>query len=211
MADLQGLKARLLQLLGDGGEARYTAALLEESLRQALAAYGQVLPQVLEEPFSLEAEGREHALALGSAPLFVVRLVHPAQEPWQEVPFQFFVRGGQPVLVIGGGSLPQAGESYRLRYAAAHTLEGLDGAEVTSLPPANESLLIRGAAGYATLLRLAGMAPAYGGRVSEGEALSRLGQQWLGDFQQALERLRRSEAMLHRPTGLRLDRWGSFE
>jgi hypothetical protein len=170
-----------------------------------------VLPQVLEEEFCLEAEGREHALATACAPMFVMRLVYPAREPWRELPFQFFVRGGQPTLVIGGGRQPQAGESYRLRYAAAHTLEGLDGAGVTSLPPANEGLLVRGAAGYATLLRLAGISSAYGGKVSEGDHLSRLGQQWLGDFQQALERLRRSESMLQRTAGFRLDRWCGYE
>lgn len=202
MTDLAGFKTRILQLLGDTAGARFPEERLKEALRQALAAYSQAVPQVLEALITLTAAGREQCLTVSPAPLFVIRLVQGGRE----VPFQFFARAGQPVLVIGGNSVPVIGDEFSLRYAAGHGVKDLDAGEETSLPAGHEPVLVRGAAGFAALLRLAGVGESYGSRPAEAAHLAGIGRQWLGDFQQALERLRHTERMHAYPAGFALDR-----
>lgn len=207
MADLAALKTRVLNLLGDSGGMRFSSALLEEALRQALAAYGQNLPHVLETTLTLVSGGREQVLSGLGAPLFVFKVWQPALEPRRELPFQYFVRSGQPVLVIGGDAFPRTGDSYCLRYAAAHTIEDLDSATVTTLPAAHESLVVRGAAGFAALLRQAQVTEAYGTRSLDASRLEALGRGWLTDFQASLTGLRGASMLQEYPAGFRLDAW----
>ena len=211
MADLAGLKTRVLNLLGETGTSRFSAALLEEALRQALAAYNQAVPQVLDEAFTLAAGGREQVLSGWTPPLFILKLEQPAEEPDREIPFQFFVRSGQAVLVIGGDEVPAAGASYRVRYAAAHTLKDLDGAAATTLPAMHESLLVRGGAGFAALMRQAQVTEAYGVRSADASRLEALGRGWLIDFQAALAGAKDAAQWHEYPVGFRLDVWDSRE
>lgn len=202
MTDLAGFKARILQLLGDAAETRFSEERLKEALRQALAAYSQAVPQVLETEITLTAAGREQCLTVSPAPMFVIRLIRGGRE----MPFQFFMRAGQSVLVIGGDNLPAIGDEFSLRYAAGHGVKDLDAQEQTSLPVGHESVVVRGAAGFAALLRLAGVGESYGARPAEAAHLVVIGRQWLGDFQQALERLRSAARMHEYPAGFALDR-----
>ncbi len=61
----------------------------------------------------------------------------------------------RPVLFLDslGNAQPRQGEAVRLWYAKPHTLQGLDGADCTTLPIAHESLLVVGAAAHAALSR----------------------------------------------------------
>ena len=206
MTDLAVFKTRILQLLGDTAGARFPEERLKEALRQALAVYSQALPQVLETEITLTAAGREQSLVVSPAPLFVIKLIRGGRE----MPFQFFVRSGQPVLVIGGDSAPVIGDEFNLRYAAGHGVKDLDAATDTSIPAGHESVVVRGAAGFAALLRLAGVGESYGSRTVEAAHLAEIGKQWLGDFQQALERLRRAERMHEYPAGFALDGKGGL-
>jgi hypothetical protein len=211
MTDLAGLKARVLNLLGESSEGRFGAATLQEALRQALAAYNQNSPQMLESTLTLATGGREQALSGLTAPLFIHKLVQPAQEPNSEVPFQFFVRAGQPVMVIGGDEVPQAGAVYGVEYASAHTVKDLDGAAATSLPAMHEGLLVRGAAGFAALIRQAQISEAHGGRTADGSRLEALGRGWLVDFQAALAGVKATTQLHEYPAGFRLDVWDGKE
>jgi hypothetical protein len=201
MTDLGGFKSRVLQLLGDTGGTRFADECLEEAMRQALTAYSLAQPQVLETEITLAVEGREQVLEVTPAPLFVIKLMREEKE----VPFQFYVRSGQPVVVIGGDSLPSAGDVYRLRYAAAHSVEDLDAETVTSLAAGHESILVRGAAGFSALMRLAGVSEAYGKRPAEGAHLAEIGRQFLDDFRRMLGDLQRAERMHEYPAGFTLD------
>lgn len=202
MTDLAGFKTRILQLLGDSAGARFPEERLKEALRQALAGYNQALPQVLETEIALTVVGREQNLTVDPAPLYVLKV----RRNGRETPFQFFVRAGQPVLVIGGDAIPAIGDEIGLLYAAGHAIKDLDSAAATTISANNESIVVRGAAGFAALLRLSGVGEAYGARPVEAAHLVELGRQWLGDFQQSLDRLRRSERMHEYPAGFALDR-----
>lgn len=210
MADLAGMKTRVLNLLG-ASTGRFSATLLEEALRQALTAYNQGAPQVLENTLTVTTGGREQVLTGWVPPLFILKVTQPAMEPNREVPFQFFVRSGQAVLVIGGDEVPQAGAVYGVHYAAAHTLKDLDGAAATTLPAMHESLLVRGGAGFAAILRQAQVTEAYGGRSADASRLEALGRGWLVDFQAALAGTGDSAQLHEYPVGFRMDVWDSRE
>jgi len=201
MSDLADFETRILQLLADSSGTRFPAERLKEALRQALAGYNRVLPQMVEAEILLTVAGREQNLQVDPAPLFVIKLLREGHE----TPFQFFVRAGQPVLVIGGSSVPAVGDTIGLRYAAGHSIKDLDFAIATTLPAGHESVVVRGAAGFAALLRLAAVGEAYGSKPAEAAHLAEMGRQWLDDFGQALERLRYSAQIHEYPAGFMLD------
>ena len=189
MADLADLKQRVLNILGDPDGERFSDAQLEEALRQALAGCSQSQPLTQEADATLTIAGREQVLEDIGVPLYVLHVWRPAAEPRQMVPFQYYVRGSDPVLVLGGAE-PQAGDTLHLRYAMRLTIDGLAGETETNLPEHCESILVRGAAGYAAFLRLGHVSEVYGQRNSEAAQLLALANHWLNDFRSALEDLR---------------------
>ena len=199
MTTLADLQARTQTMLGDSGETRFSDDLLEEALRQALDMLSHASPQVSRQVFTFTAGGRDQSLAECEGFIALLDFIYPydAGIPDGQVcraPHYIFWDGGVHCLHIGGGRIPVVGEKLLVNYAAAHTLQGLDGAETTSIRPGHESLLVIGAAGMAAISRSAQISEAHGSPASDEQALHEWGSQRMAVFNQSLERLRRSDA-----------------
>jgi hypothetical protein len=109
------------------------------------------------------------------------------------------------------GSTPAAGEDLHLRYTIPHSLEGLDEAELTSIPPVHISLLVHGAAGYAALFRAIDKVEkrSYGSRRAEPSLLQSWSNAVLERFQHELDDLRRQHLPVRGAVRWRMDTWDS--
>lgn len=159
MSDLAALRGRTALLLGDSSYARYSTDMIDESLRSALAELNRNAPQTNDSVLALASAGKEIDLSGISGLVEVLDAWYPYEsDGWQPnrlSGWRLYWQAGSPVLLLhdGEGGEPQAGESLRLWYAAAHTVEDLDGAAATSLPTEWETALVEAAAGGCALLR----------------------------------------------------------
>ncbi len=211
MTDLDTFKTRLLTALGDPDGVRYSAAQLEEALRQALEEYSQSIPQILETTLTVVTAGGSQPVSAVKQMQCALEVVYPydpnAANQASYDPWYIYVKDGSHWLLFGGDAVPQVGELILIRYAASHTLTGLDGAAVTSLPDVDEGLLALGAAGYAAVMRAAAMVQAYGKRNPQDESLQH-GKLRLEAFRRQLENSP-SPGMPAKPWSMRwsLDGW----
>jgi hypothetical protein len=190
MTTLNELKDRILESLGDSNGTRYDAALLDEALRLALEEYSRALPQLQETVFTVTTAGSSQEISGVKRLLTVIEVLYPFDpndliEHLPADPWYAYNKDGSHWLLFGEDA-PQVGQQFCVRYAAGHTLAGLDGAESTSLPQADESLLAQGAAGHAAIMRSAGMLQAFGKRNPQDESLS-LGRLRLESFRKHLD------------------------
>ena len=164
----------MLVQLGDDGGDRFASGLLDEALRQALAAYSQSSPRLLSGTLTLVSTGEMQSLAALSGLMEVVELVFPYDaaaslyRPYAQ-PWQFAWRDGSPLLWLGGQPVPQAGEVLHVTYTAAHTIQGLDEALATTLPVEHEAAISSGAAALAANARALRLVEAHGSRTGEAE------------------------------------------
>lgn len=162
---LAQLEARLSAMLIDA-TVIFAEATLAESIRNALHEYSRAFPLAAETVITLPGAGHEIALDGLTGLLSVTDVWWPydstADESWPPERvngFQVSRDDARPVLVLPDASdQPQADDEMRVFYTTLHTVQNLDAAAVTSLPPDHESIILGGAAGYALLARAADLA-----------------------------------------------------
>src|SRR3990170_4737928 len=142
MSTLAQIRDRVELMLLDIANAIYTADLVDESLKQALALYNQVNPGMAEALITLPGDGLEIALDSLSGLLRVVDVWWPydstaTQETWppnRVQGYRLWWDVGQPVLIleIKEGDQPQADDEMRVWYTSKHTIEGLSSAASTT-------------------------------------------------------------------------------
>ncbi len=159
--DLTGVIARVRAALMDDGTI-FTDAVVTEAVRAALDEYSEAAPQGMETVITLPGDGREVALDALTGLTSVTRVWWPydsdGSESWPPnavTGFTLWWDDARPVLFLDArdGATPAAGDELRLWYTRAHTVEGLAGASVTTVPEADLSLLVLGATGFALLAR----------------------------------------------------------
>ncbi|GAP16845.1 hypothetical protein, partial [Levilinea saccharolytica] len=182
------MHTRLLEWLGDPQAARFSPQQLDAALRSALDEIAEAAPDSTEGTLVCAA-GREQGISTAAGferARRVLAVWYPltaGQTHPPRAPFRSFWRGGVLVVRLGGRRTPQAGESLRVWTLLSHCLEGLDGADRTSLPACREELLTLGAAGLAAQVRANALTESYGERTPAGEWLA-LGQQRLAEFRE---------------------------
>ena len=162
---LAQLEARLSAMLIDA-TVIFAEATLAESIRNALHEYSRAFPLAAETVITLPGAGREIALAALTGLLAVTDVWWPydstASESWPPARvngFQVSWDHARPVLVLpDAGDQPATDDEMRVFYTTLHTVQNLDSAAVTSLPPDHESVVLGGAAGYACLSRASDLA-----------------------------------------------------
>ncbi len=219
MTNLTEIQSRVSTLLMDSTRLIWSDDVLAESIRQALEEYNLVKPFTAEACFPLENPEQEIALSALSGFREIIGLRYPwVTEPDRQQPsnlvrgWHTWFAGGQPFAAIrSAGRLP-AGKTLRVLYLASHTLAGLDGAAVTTVPAEHNGLLVRGAAGLAALSRGIDKIElrSYGSRRAEPELLSRWGASQMASFRSSLSLLRESLPPFATPRW-QLDRWESQE
>lgn len=189
MSTLAEFRSRALVMLGDPAGSRYSTAQLDESLRAALEEYSEAFPQAMSQVVAVSAEGRQQPLDVPGSLKTLVRAQYPYSgdsSPFFELMYLSYPQGA-PAVFFAGEAVPQAGEQFKVFYTAAHSVDGLDGAEATSVPAAHEGLLVRGAAGYACYMRAAQLSESL---ASSGAQLLQLAGFHLANFRAALARTR---------------------
>ncbi len=207
MTVLSELLTRVQTALGDVQSARFSAELLQEAMRQALAEISQRCPHMVDTALTITVSGRNQPLTGFSNLLFLVRLTDAeGKELEPEAQFSYILQQGQPVLHFTGSRVPQAGEQYTVTGAEAHTLSGLDGSTSTSLTDALSTALVSGAAGHACLLRAGALAETYGSRSQETAALVEASRMHLERFRRQVDAVKILQEFGF-PPGFALDDW----
>lgn len=179
MSDYTDIRTQIEELVGDGGLATYTAAMLDAGLSMALTRYAQVVERVETKTFKLVGGGI-FALSLSGwgSGLEGVAYVHwPAAATlpgttgenkildwWAyRKPDGYFYLDVQ----VDGVTLPMLDDYILVTGIGAHSIDGFTYNGVlgtsTSVPRIHWGLLELGAAGYAMRTRQAGLAIQGGG------------------------------------------------
>ncbi len=152
MSALLAFTTAILKLLDDAAATRYTTEQVTQGLRQALNEYSITRP--LMRTTIIEATGESILeLAADMQTMCITRLERLDDEGEKhELKFHAFTRDSSWFIELVEGALP-AGECIELTYAALRSIDGLDGADGTSLPLEAETLLQMGGAGYCAMAR----------------------------------------------------------
>lgn len=186
---LTNARADLAEALAAAVDAEtWSEALKDEAIRQALRSYNLQGP-AYEADVSVTVAGHEQSLA-GIADLLTIECV---AWPWRdglmiEDSAVHWRRIGDDTIRIDRHA-PQVGDTIRVRYRRLHTINGLDGATLTTVSDKHRTLLATGAASFAVTLRLRQISENPAVPDAAAEELRRLRDDWEYWFYELLERL----------------------
>lgn len=215
MTDLTGFRTRILALLGDPAGTRYSTAILDEALSQALEEYSIAVPNLIIEEFTVVTAGREQLITTVPAFYNVLQVVFPydgsASEQALLDAYYAYHDGDYLAIYIGGPAVPAAGDVIQIYYTIPHTVRNLAGAAGTTLNPAHDGLLSQGASGFAALLRAAQTVESPGKRVDDIQSLQKWGQEQRQAFAASLHLLANGHTHTAAlpPFGWKLDHYDS--
>lgn len=196
---LAQLESRVGQFLMDATAAIWPPATLDEGLRLALHEYSQVNPCGMETVLTLPGAGREIALSGVANILDVTDVWWPYDSGGPEVwppnrvkGFRVWWDDAQPVLHLtsADGSQPRAADEVRLWYTIPHTIQNLDGADITTLRAVDDSLIVLGAAGHCCFSRSVDLTEVAATATTATPNLAALGARFLKEFRYLLTKLR---------------------
>lgn len=197
--NLQTLLEQMRDLLADSGsEQIWSDAALQAGLRQALARYSQAWPHSISlsgEISSLSADGWGLASVPGLTTAMDVQAVKwPAGEMkmarlagWR---VSIGSAGREIWLRATVGSVIRVGDAISVQAGAAHTVDGLDGAEETSVPSAHSQNVLAGACGVCALQRAIDLIEITGADLYQANLLGVWGRVQDRAFQNWLDGLR---------------------
>ncbi|MCI0521837.1 MAG: hypothetical protein L0Z70_16450 [Chloroflexi bacterium] len=214
MSDLSAFRARIQQVLFDTSAAIWDSAAIDEGLRQALEEYSLYLPLEREAVVELPGDGREVALEALDGLQYVTQAWWPfesaAGERWPPNRlrgFHVYWDDARPVLFLDrfDGNMPRQGEEMRLWYVAGHSIAGLDGGGVTTIPGGHVALLVGAAAAHAAMSRTLDLIETTGADLYGVGLLGAWASRKLREFRERLQVLQRGKARSGLPWG---EGWG---
>lgn len=186
---IETYRQAVADMLKDRAAEVWSADELDAALGLALAELSQRLPCSRSTDLTLEQAGRSLGIGSLGGCLWVEEVWWPYSEgscPPNPVPFE--QRQGEVRLLVA--DCPVAGDTVHLLYAATQTVEGLEDAATTSVPPEWRGTVAMGAAAYAALAKSAAMSREYSWPNWSAGALQRWGETMLAFFQARLRTLR---------------------
>jgi hypothetical protein len=189
---LSGIKDEVAALLHDASHAVWSADEIEDAVRMA---FYEVAGQVYRwESTTLDdvADQREYALTAitGLGQVTGVWWPYDADDPGYPPLMAPFYMLDDDTLYLNTADTPDGTEALRVFYKAAHTLSGLDGSTATTLDPAQEQLVILGAAAYACLGMAAEALFTITHTDRAAERWQALGAMWLARYEARLAAMR---------------------
>lgn len=211
MTKLDDIKAGVRVLLEDSTAKRFSDAILEAALRQALDEIDQHLPLILRTDFTVTTAGRDQELTTITGCQYLVEITLPGEaegsarlEPGEV--FTYRLASGVPSLHFSGSLVPAAGDFFNVCYAAGYSIGGFLGQTATSLPAELEHALVLGTAAMACYLRAGSVIERYGGGPQDSARLAEIGAMWRENFLRALHGFKTLQQFGF-PPGFALDRW----
>jgi len=197
--DLSTYKSRMLDELGDPTGSRFTPAILEQSLRQALNEYSVAVPLFLSTTHVVTVAGRDQVVSAVTSFQNILSLVYPYVstvdlELQLSTAFYATDNGTCLALYIGGESTPAVGEVIYFVYTTGHTIDDLDSAASTTVNPTHEITIVDGASALAALYRANSIVESYGKREADYDNLRAYGQKQHTKYLDELQRLSVSPA-----------------
>jgi hypothetical protein len=186
-------RTRVLEAVGDPASARYSDAILDEALRLALEEYSRAVPQIKEIDLPVLIASSEQELIGVVDLLYILACFYPVTvDSAPEIEsYYHYNRDGDNWLTLGSDLVPVVGDVLRVIYGAAHTIDGLDAALVTT-PPANDTgLIVQGAAGHAINIYGDSIVSSYGKRTPQEDVYAAAVRR-LRDFRSRLKMRRGS-------------------
>jgi hypothetical protein len=152
MSTLAELRDLVERDLDDTGNAVWGTEDIERAIERAVEDYSQVNPQESVDTVELSADGREIDISSVTDLLRLVRVWCPytAADPEDPPEWREWQLWGTTLTILDGDE-PADGDVVRLFYHAAHEVEDLNGASATTVPAADESVIVAGAGAYAAL------------------------------------------------------------
>jgi len=210
MPTIDLLTPRLLLLLGDVSANRFTPDITDEAWKLALSEYSYAVPNIITDTHTVTVAGRNQDLAFEYL-LAVTMILYPWTDDSTELdPLQqyyYYFTDGLPTVYIGGPRVPAVGDQLRITYAAAQSIDDVNGAITCTVPPQDFELLLQGAAGHAARLRTA----IYSESFSNHPELKLFAVDNLAQFRATLRVLSRQASRQPLPAqGFNLDRWDRY-
>ncbi len=210
MADLAAIRDRVEATLQDATNLIWSTADLDEAIRQALADYSIVDPLETITTVTLAAAGREVDISAITGRIGVTRVWWPYTSTDPEYPPNWCTfEEWDDILFLDTEAVPAVDDVVRVWYHSLQTIEDLDSAAATSLPPIADSLIVTGAAAYAAQARAVELSEELNVDENVVKRLRTYSTEKMEAFIDALHKLARR--MSARASGVaqapRLDRW----
>jgi hypothetical protein len=206
MTILTDYRTQVLSLVGDPLVTRFTNDQVDEALRLALLEYSTVYPQLLNSIFTVSTAGKDQVMTGVQNLKNVLRVQFPYEDD-DSLYFAatyFYYSQGSPALYFASQNYPQVGDQFKVYYSANHTIQNLDAAAATTLPNAHDSILVEGAAGFASQIRAAQMAESF---ASSTDALIAQAAYYLSNFRNNLIRLKAESPFFFPLSGFDVDKF----
>jgi len=149
------LRDRVKAVLQDASADRWSTDDLDEAIRRTLELYSDRNPHQAIVALTLESPGREIDLSTipNLARVEKVWWDYNPDDPGSPPNWRHFEVWPGAILYIDDEDQPAAGDVVRIWYTTPHTLNGLDGAEATTIPVQDVGALVVGAAALAAQSR----------------------------------------------------------
>ncbi len=184
---LADYRTRVLALLDDAGLTRYTNALVDQALRNALETYSLFKPLVSSYAFDSTGEYREYldtdfiATAIRAIEQWPLTVTSGVPIIITQIPFYAYIQDEQWIFETKSKLLP-AGSLLYIIYEHVHTIDDLDSASATTIPLEDTELIAIGAAGHASRMRANSQIEANNLNAGEGQQLLSTSTAWLNEF-----------------------------
>lgn len=189
--DLEEMEDRVSQILGDASNATYSTADVDSAIRMALHKMNELKPREITDV--VDAETREFDISAVDVldPSAILHVWAPydasdtdAAPDWRA--FEAFVYNDTLYVRLLGGADASAGDSARIVYQQAHTVDGLDSASATTFYASLESAFAKGAAAFALRQRSGGLSESATKGATSTPNQGTLADLWMKEFLDSL-------------------------
>lgn len=200
MRTIEEYRAGCLVMLGDAAGRRYTPEMLDAGFRDALQMYWLYCPgkRTLRQQV---AEVKGNRFLLPAFPGGSGSIVSILDKAGNRLSCSENRTERGLYLTLFGGKRPSVGDILLLELTVPHTIRGLDGANVTTVPDLHGSVLTRGAAAAAMNIRARSVTEVFGKRPEDRAALTEQAEAMRRDFIARLNDLARDESFRGCPWG----------
>ena len=188
MRTIDDYRAGCLVMLGDTAGRRYTNAMLDAGLREALPVYRSFCPRRETVTQTVKAVDGNSLLLPPMPPGVEIQTARIEGGEWLE--FSTYQTDRWLYMKLYGfPSMAGAGTQLLMTLGVPHTIRDLDGATQTTVPDAHAGVLIKGAAGYAMRIRARSVTEVFGKRPEDRAALMDQAEGMTTEFFSDLARL----------------------
>ncbi len=152
---LATMRDRVELVLQDSSNDRWAAGDIDEAITHSLEHYSRRDPNTAIGIITLTSDGREIDISSLTGLITVQRVWwdYDSTTPGHPPNWRHFETWPGSLIYVDDPGEPQNGDKVRIWYTKKHTINGLSGESVTTIPIDDETFLIEGAAGFAAQFR----------------------------------------------------------